>query len=185
MKRLQLCESSSLAQLPHNSTRLECQPVEICSCRTPSLPHLIITCLRSLARREPVVQQMLQQIGVSSSPLPAASASLAAAAADSNNCQQEGSSLNGCSYSGGVGGKLLSVLVFTIFSSFISEFGANFGHGLARGAGWRASTARLAVHRTRREGRRVHGGSMGEGRRVHLPPVTAPHLDDRFHCTTP
>ena len=59
-----------------------------------------------------------------------------------------------CLCTEGVRGRVaVRVSFHKFFSSSVSELRGCFGHGLARGAGWRASTARLPVRLRREEGR--------------------------------
>lgn len=170
-----MCESTALAQLLLRSTSVN-RSRSAAAGHPALLPCLRITCLlRSVARRAvAVVQQLLLQIG-SSSPLPAASTSLAAAAAASNNCLPEDSLPLHCQRSGaGVGGGWSSELVFTSFSLQFQSAGDVLAMAWpeVRGGGRPPRDCRS---------RRVSGGRGGSNR----PPVTAPHLNDRFHSTAP
>ena len=114
----------------------------------------LITCLQLLRSVAAWCNSSLSCRLPSSSPallLPAASTRLtAAAAAQKNNClQRDLLSLSQVSSVQGVRG--CHNLVFTFLFS-VSKRPPAFGHGLALGAGWRESTARLTVHRSNEGG---------------------------------
>ena len=140
----------------------ECQPVEISAAAGhPALlclPCLRITCLPAVcgsacsASSSGATAPPLQ-IG-SSSPLPAASTRLAAAAAASSNCLPEDSLSLHCLRSGvGVGGGWLSASVFTSFLSFSFRLQEMFWPWLGQRCGVAGVHRATAGRWKRREGR--------------------------------